>query len=139
MSPVRQIDHVAIVVADIDEALHFWRDGLGLEVSRLEDIPEQQSVVAFLPTGEAEVELVRPTSPDSGVARFLEKRGPGIHHLCFEVDDLDAFLDRLRGLGVRLINPEPVIGSGGKRIAFIHPESTNGVLVELYELAGSDP
>jgi len=77
--------------------------------------------------------LVKPTTDDSGVARYLQKRGPGMHHICFEVDDLDAALVRMKEKGVRLINETPTLGAGGKRIAFIHPESTNGVLVELYE------
>jgi methylmalonyl-CoA/ethylmalonyl-CoA epimerase len=132
MSTVRRIDHVAIVVKDIDSALAFWRDGMGLEVTHVEDVPSQESIVAFLPTGDSEVELVKPTSPESSVARFLNNRGPGIHHICFEVD-------RLNALGVRLVNPEPVVGTGGKLIAFIHPESTHGVLVELYQLTRTEP
>ncbi len=139
MRSVRRIDHVAIVVDDIDAALGFWRDGLGLEVTHVEDVPDQESVVAFLPTGDSEVELVKPSSSGSGVARFLARRGPGIHHICFEVHDLEFYLMRLRQAGVRLINPEPVIGTAGKRIAFIHPESTHGVLVELYELSRQEP
>lgn len=137
MTSIKRINHIAIVVADIDEALKFWRDALGLELSHVEDVPEQQSLVAFLPSGESEIELVKPTSPDSGVARYLEKRGPGMHHLCFEVDDIDATLARLKTHGVQLINEEAITGSGGKRLAFIHPKSTQGVLVELYELAGT--
>lgn len=139
MTSIRRVNHIAIVVEDIEQALHFWSDGLGLQVTHVEDVPDQQAVVAFLPTEEAEVELVKPTSDDSGVARYLRKRGPGIHHICFEVDDLHAMLARLKERGVRLINPEPVIGTGGKRIAFIHPESTHGVLVELYELTPMEP
>ncbi len=139
MPRVKRIDHVAIVVDDIDEALTFWRDALGLELSHVEDVPDQQSVVAFLPTQEAEIELVKPTSTDSGVARFLQRRGPGVHHICFEVDDLDACLESLRRCGLNLINPEPIVGTGGKRIAFIHPSSTHGVLVELYESTQQEP
>jgi methylmalonyl-CoA/ethylmalonyl-CoA epimerase len=139
MPHVRRVDHVAIVVDDIERALAFWRDGLGLEVSHVEDVPSQQSVVAFLPTEEGEIELVKPTDEESGVARFLEKRGPGVHHICFEVEDLDASLDCLHQKGMRLINPEPVIGTAGKRIAFIHPESAHGVLVELYEMTQQEP
>jgi methylmalonyl-CoA/ethylmalonyl-CoA epimerase len=89
--------------------------------------------VAFLPVGDCDIELVRPTTGDSGVARYLAKRGPGMHHLCLEVEDLDETLQRLKKSGVRLINPQPVAGTGGKRIAFIHPESAFGVLVELSE------
>jgi methylmalonyl-CoA/ethylmalonyl-CoA epimerase len=139
MSSVIRIDHVAIVVGEIDAALQFWRDALGLEVTHVEDVPDQESVVAFLPTGEAEVELVKPTSEASGVSRFLRKRGPGLHHICFQVDDIEGYLARLKDQGVRLVNPEPVIGTGGKRAAFIHPESTHGVLVELYEVTSFEP
>lgn len=139
MSTVQRINHVAVVVDDIEAALGFWRDGLGLEVTHVEDVPSQESIVAFLPTGDSEIELVKPTSPESSVARFLSRRGPGIHHICFEVDDLFKYLDRLQEHGVRLINTEPVVGTGGKLIAFIHPESTHGVLVELYQLTRIEP
>ncbi len=139
MPRVNRIDHVAIVVDDIDQALAFWRDGLGLEVSHVEDVPGQQSVVAFLPTEGGDIELVKPTDTDSGVARFLKKRGPGVHHVCLEVDDLQTSLDALQSQGVRLVHAEPVIGTAGKRIAFIHPESTHGVLVELYEMTQQEP
>jgi methylmalonyl-CoA/ethylmalonyl-CoA epimerase len=136
---IKRIDHIAIVVEDIDAALGFWRDALGLDLTHVEDVPEQQSAVAFLPTGESEVELVKPTSGSSGVARYLAKRGPGIHHICFEVDDIDATLATLKARGVRLIDETPKIGTGGKQIAFVHPESTHGVLVELYELTPQEP
>ena|SRR3990172_1547046 len=138
MTKIKRIDHVAIVVHDLEAALGFWRDALGLELQAVEDVPEQQALVAFLPVGESEVELVKPTTGDSGVARYLEKRGPGMHHVCLEVDDIQAALDRLREKGVRLINETPLSGSGGKKIAFIHPESAHGVLVELYELPRQD-
>lgn len=134
MSKIIRIDHVAIVVEDIDIALRFWRDALGLDLSHVEDVPDQESVVAFLPTGDSEVELVKPTTDDSGVARYLEKRGPGIHHICFEVEDITATLESLKMKGIRLINDQPIIGTGGKQIAFVHPEGTHGVLVELYQL-----
>ena len=133
MSPKKQISHVAIVVDDIDSALYFWQDGLGLEITHIEDLEEQKVRVAFLPMGESEIELVEPTTDDSGVARFLKNNGPGMHHICLEVDDIMASLDHLKTLGIRLINEEPIVGAGGKRVAFIHPESTQGVLVELYE------
>jgi methylmalonyl-CoA/ethylmalonyl-CoA epimerase len=139
MNKVKRIDHVAIVVDDIEAALGFWRDGLGLEVTHVEDVPDQESVVAFLPTGDSEVELVKPSTAESGVSRFLTRRGPGIHHICFEVGDLELYIRRLQEQGVRLINTEPVVGTAGKRIAFVHPESTHGVLVELYELSRQEP
>jgi len=130
---IKRLDHIALVVDDVEAALAFWRDALGIEAERVQEVPEQQATVAFLPVGDSDIELVRPTTEDSGIARFMRKRGPGMHHLCLEVEDLDALLERLKGMGVRLINPEPVAGTGGKRIAFIHPESAYGVLVELAE------
>ena len=131
---IKRIAHIAIVVDDIDAALGFWRDGLGLGLTHVEDVPDQAAAVAFLPTGASEVELVKPTGELSGIARYLMKRGPGMHHICFEVDDIEGCLERLRARGVRLINETPTIGTGGKKVAFIHPESTHGVLVELYEM-----
>jgi methylmalonyl-CoA/ethylmalonyl-CoA epimerase len=139
MGSIIRINHVAIVVEDIEHALAFWRDSLGLKLSHVEDVPDQESIVAFLPVGEAEVELVKPTSENSGVARYLQKRGAGLHHICFEVDNIDSCLQILRQREVRLINEQAIIGTGGKRIAFLHPESTHGVLVELYELRPEEP
>jgi methylmalonyl-CoA/ethylmalonyl-CoA epimerase len=134
MPAIKRVDHIAIVVEDIEEALKFWRDSLGLELLHMEEVLEQEAVVAFLPVGDGEIELVKPTTEESGAARYLRKRGPGIHHICFEVDDVQVTLDSLKQKGVRLINEEAMTGSGGKKMAFIHPESTHGVLVELYEL-----
>jgi methylmalonyl-CoA/ethylmalonyl-CoA epimerase len=139
MPKIKRIDHIAIVVEDIELALHFWRDVLGLELQHVEDVPDQKSIVAFLPTGASEVELVKPTSEDSGISRYLKKRGPGIHHICFEVDDIEATLVQLKMKGIHLINERPIFGTGGKRIAFIHPDSTHGVLIELYELTPQEP
>jgi methylmalonyl-CoA/ethylmalonyl-CoA epimerase len=139
MPEILKINHIAIVVDDIEAALGFWRDSLGLKLSHVEDVPDQDSIVAFLPAGNSEIELVKPTSAESGVARFLEKRGPGIHHICLEVDDIEASLNKLKADGVQLINESPLIGTGGKKIAFIHPKSTHGVLVELYELTQEEP
>jgi methylmalonyl-CoA/ethylmalonyl-CoA epimerase len=124
------------VVDDIDSALGFWRDGLGLEVSHVEDVPDMHSIVAFLPTGDSELELVKPTDAGSGIARFLRKRGSSMHHICLEVDDLEGYIEKLQAQDIRMINEEAIVGTGGKLIAFIHPESTQGVLVELYELTG---
>jgi methylmalonyl-CoA/ethylmalonyl-CoA epimerase len=130
---IKKIHHIAIVVPDIDEALVFWRDALGLELSHVEDMPTQESLIAFLPTGDSEVEVGKPTTDTSGIARYLAKRGPGLHHICLEVENIEAALARLKEKGIQLINEEPTIGAGGKKIAFIHPKSTGGVLVELYE------
>jgi methylmalonyl-CoA/ethylmalonyl-CoA epimerase len=135
---VKKIDHIAVVVDDIDDALNFWHEGLGLDLSHVEDVKSENAMVAFLPAKESEVELVKPTNDDSGIARFLNKRGPGMHHICFEVYDIQETMEHLRSKGVRLINEVPEIGTGGKKIAFIHPESTHGVLVELYELTSDE-
>jgi len=133
MPKVKRIHHVAVVVDDMEKSLSFWRDALGLNPSEVHDVPEQKSQVAFLPAGESEVELVKPTSDDSGIARYLTKRGPGLHHICVEVDDIQAMLVRLKAGGARLINEMPITTAAGKKYAFIHPEFTGGVLVELYE------
>lgn len=130
---IKKINHIGIIVPDLDGSLAFWRDTLGLTLAHVEEVPSQEAVVAFMPTGDSEVELVRPTTATSGAAKFLAKRGPGLHHIALEVDDLDAMLVRLQEKGVRLINETPIRAAGGSRAAFIHPESANGVLVELYE------
>ncbi len=135
MAKVKKINHVAIAVADVDASLVFWRDALGLQVDHIEDVPSQKSTVVFIPVGESEVELVRPTSDDTGVAKFLAERGGGMHHLCFEVDDIAGMLAELKEKGVRLINETP-LELPGRKMAFVHPKSTGGVLVELYEVTG---
>jgi len=132
MKPIK-INHVAIVVRDIDASLDFWVKAFGLRLDHVEDVPSQASKVAFLPLGESEVELVQPTSMDSGIAAYLEKRGEGMHHLCIEVEDIDAALAHLKALDVRLINSEPEV-LPGRKMAFIHPKAANGVLIELYQL-----
>jgi methylmalonyl-CoA/ethylmalonyl-CoA epimerase len=133
MAKLKKINHVAIVVGDIDESLKFWRDALGIELHHIEDVPSQKAMVAFLPVGESEVELVKPTADDTGAAKFLAERGGGMHHLCFEVDDVAGMLADLKEKGVRLINEEPIT-LPGRKMVFVHPKSTGGVLVELYEL-----
>jgi methylmalonyl-CoA/ethylmalonyl-CoA epimerase len=134
MSHIKSINHVAVVVDDMEKALSFWQDALGMELHELRDVPAEKSQIAFLPLEGAEVELVRPTSDDSGIAKYLAKRGPGMHHICLEVDDIVGMLAQLRAKGIRLINEEARTSADGKKYAFIHPESTAGVLVELYEL-----
>lgn len=136
---IKRIDHIAIVVADIDASLNFWEDALGLAVSHIEEVKDQESMVAFLPSGQSEVELVEPTSGTSGVAKYLAKRGPGMHHICFEVDNIRVTLAKLKKHGIQLIDERPTIGTGGKQIAFIHPKSTGGVLIELYQLTPEEP
>jgi methylmalonyl-CoA/ethylmalonyl-CoA epimerase len=134
MSKVKRIDHIAMVVNDIEGALSFWRDALGIKLADIEDVPTEKSRVAFLPVGTSEIELVLPTTNESGLAKYLEKRGPGMHHICLEVDDLEGMLATLKEKGIQLINETPLPGSGGKMYAFVHPRNTNGVLVELYQL-----
>ncbi len=136
---IKKISHIAIVVPELDDALGFWVDTLGLPLAHVEHVPDQDVDVAFLPSGDSEIELLEPISDSSGVARFLQKRGPGIHHICFEVDDIEAVLANMKAAGVPLINEEPTIGTGGKKIAFVHPKGTGGVLVELYELTPGEP
>lgn len=133
MARIKKINHVAIAIPDIDASLGFWRDALGLTVDHIEDVPSQKSTVVFLPVGEAEVELVKPTSDDTGVAKFIAEKGGGMHHLCFEVDDISEMLSDLKAKGVRLIHEVPV-ELPGRKMAFVHPKSTGGVLVELYEV-----
>ena len=132
MAKIIKINHVAIVVPEIEGALCFWRDALGLELDHVEDVPSQRSQVAFLPVDGSEVELVKPTTEDSGVAKFLAERGAGMHHLCFEVDDIEGMLANLKAKGIRLINETPM-QLEGRKVAFVHPKSANGVLVELYQ------
>jgi len=135
---IKRISHIAIVVPDLEEALNFWAGTLGLEVSHMEYVEDQGVDVAIMPSGESEVELLEPRDDTSGVARFMANRGPGIHHICFEVDDIEETLQQLKEAGVPLINDEPTIGTGGKRIAFIHPKGANGVLVELYQVTARE-
>jgi methylmalonyl-CoA/ethylmalonyl-CoA epimerase len=134
MPTIKSINHVAVVVNDMESALSFWRDALGMTLHELRDVPAEKSQIAFLPLENSELELVVPTTDDSGIAKYLSKRGPGMHHICLEVDDIQAMLAQLKTKGVRLINEEPRAGADGKRYAFIHPESASGVLVELYQL-----
>lgn len=138
MNPVAglTIDHVAIAVHSIEESLGFWRDQLGAEVIGFEDVPTQKVRVAFLRTGEAKTELLEPTADDSPIARSLAKRGPGIHHIAYRVADIDRALDDLRAAGVRVIGDAPVPGSRGMRVAFLHPGTAGGVLIELVEKTG---
>ncbi|MBN1681516.1 MAG: methylmalonyl-CoA epimerase [Anaerolineae bacterium] len=131
---VNRINHVAILVKDLESALSFWRDALGLPVERTEENPGENVNIAFLPVGESEIELLEPIELDSTLGKHLAKRGAGIHHVCVEVDDIDATIERLKAHGVTLINDEPKVREEGTRYAFIHPRSALGVLVELYEL-----
>jgi methylmalonyl-CoA/ethylmalonyl-CoA epimerase len=134
MPPIR-INHIAVVVENVPAALNFWRDALGLHLNHTESNDGEEVEIAFLPVGDSEIELIAPTTEGSGVAKFLASRGPGLHHLCIEVDDIAASMEHLTANGAQLINESPRLREDGTRYAFVHPKSTGGVLVELYELA----
>jgi len=136
MSPAA-INHVAVVVEDLEAALRFWRDALGLPLAHVEDNAEEAVRIAFLPLGESEIELLEPSTPDSGVAKYLARRGAGMHHLCIAVDDIEAVMARLAAHGAELINETPRARPDGTRYAFVHPRSTGGVLLELYEMTAT--
>lgn len=129
---LKRVHHIGIVVKDLEEAVRDYTDALGMEPEGTHEISRLGVRIAFFPVGESHVELVQPTDPDSGVARFLEKRGEGIHHICLEVDDIHAALADLKAKGVRLIDEEPRQGVEGL-VAFVHPKSMHGVLVELIQ------
>ncbi len=126
------IDHLGIAVADIDQALQFYEGALGMQVVHREAVPHERVKVAMLPVGETRIELLQATDPDSTIAKFLAKRGPGLHHIALRVDDLTAAVERLKATGARLLN-EPRQGAGGHTYVFVHPASTSGVLLELIQ------
>lgn len=128
-----KVAHIGIAVESIEKALEFWRDGLGLEVTGEEVVESQKVRIAFLPVGETRVELLEGTSEESPITKFVAKRGEGINHLCFEVPDIQKALDALKEKGFRLINENPVPGAHGTKVAFLHPKSASGVLMELVE------
>ncbi len=130
---ILKIDHVGIAVTHLDESKKFWTDVLGLEFSGSETVEEQKVTTAFFPVGESEVELLESTASDGPVARYLKKKGEGIHHIAFRVENIQAALEELKAKGIKLIDEKPRKGAGGAKIAFVHPESTNGILVELCE------
>ena len=128
-----KINHLGIATKDIDAALAFWQDALGLEHVHTETVEDQKVRVAMLPIGESRVELLEPTSDDSPISKFLEKRGGGIHHIAIEVDDIEAALAQLKASGTRLIDEAPRIGAEGCLVAFVHPSAAHGVLLELVQ------
>lgn len=135
------VDQVSVAVEDLADATRIYERILGLKATHDETVADQGVTTRFFPVGQSEsvVEALLPTGPDTPVGKFLAKRGPGIHHIAFRVDNLDAELARLKGLGVRLIDNEPRLGAEGKRIAFLHPKETGGVLIELCEVPHHDP
>jgi methylmalonyl-CoA/ethylmalonyl-CoA epimerase len=130
---MNKIAHIGIAVNDLDAALALFRDAMGLHVEYRRAVPEQSVEIVGLPVGESEIELLQPLSEESGVARFLKQRGEGVHHICFEVDDIEAALRDMEAAGYRLIDRTPRIGEGGRRYAFVHPRGTHGVMIEFYE------
>jgi methylmalonyl-CoA/ethylmalonyl-CoA epimerase len=128
-----KIDHIGIATRGIDEAARFYREVLGLDMTETEEVAEQKVRVAMLPIGESRLELLEATSADSPISRFLEKRGPGIHHIAVRVDDIQTTLAGLKEKGARLIDEAPRRGAGGCLVAFVHPSSTGGVLLELVQ------
>jgi methylmalonyl-CoA/ethylmalonyl-CoA epimerase len=132
-----KIEHIGIATPKIEDALAFWRDALGLAVVHTEEVAEQGVRVAMLPVGEPRVELLEPTHADSPVAKFIEKRGAGIHHIAVRVEDIRAALARLKARGARLIDEEPRVGADNCLIAFVHPSASGGVLLELVEHRGA--
>ncbi|MDD3437890.1 MAG: methylmalonyl-CoA epimerase [Clostridiaceae bacterium] len=130
---VSKIDHIGIAVSNLDEAVKLYRDVLGLELHGTEVVPEQKVKVAFLPVGDTEVELLESTSAEGPIAKFIEAKGQGIQHIAFRVDDIEAALEEMKAKGMRLIDEKPRYGAGGAKIAFLHPKSTGGVLIELCE------
>ena len=132
-----RIDHVGVAVEDVDAAVALYADGLGLEVEHREVVEEQGVDAALLGVGEGHVELLAPLGPDTPVGRYLAKRGPGLHHVAYAVDDIDAALDALRSRGMRLIDERPRTGIRDSRVAFLHPAALGGVLTEIVEPAGA--
>jgi len=130
---VRKIDHLGIAVSSMDEGKAFWADVLGLEFAGAETVEEQKVTTGFFPVGDSEVELLESTSPDGPVAKYIEKKGTGMQHIAFCVENIEEALEELKAKGIKLIDEKPRKGAGGKKIAFLHPKATGGVLVELCE------
>jgi len=129
----KKIDHIGVAVKSLQNSLHIFKDILKMQYDGEEVVEEQKVKTAFFPIGESEIELLESTSPEGTIAKFIEKKGEGIHHIAFEVDNLEEKLTELEKKGVRLIDKKPRYGAGGARIAFLHPKSTNGILIELCE------
>jgi methylmalonyl-CoA/ethylmalonyl-CoA epimerase len=129
---INRIDHIGIAVKSLDEAIDLYKK-LGFELKEIEEIPEQRVRVAMFPVGESKIELIEAIDEESAVAKFIEKRGEGIHHVAVNVTDIESALEDARAKGLKLIDEKPKIGAGGKKIAFIHPKSTKGILLEFVE------
>lgn len=130
---IGKVDHIGIAVSNLDDAIKLYKDVLGLELHGIEEVEEQKVKVAFLPVGDTEIELLESTSPEGPIARYIEAKGQGIQHIAFQVDNIETALEEMKSKGMRLIDEKPRYGAGGAKIAFLHPKSTNGVLIELCE------
>ena len=128
---VKEIDHIGFAVKDLKNQLHFYKDLLGLECSQMEEVEEQKVRIAILTVGNIRIELLEPTSEESPIAKFLNKRGEGIHHIAYKVDNIVEALNKAESQHIELIDVVPRVGAGGKKIAFLHPKSTGGVLTEF--------
>lgn len=131
---VKRIDHIAIVVESIKQAAQFYEDALEIAVTGIKDVPGEEVKIAFLPIGESEIELLEPINPESGIGKFLASRGPGMHHICLEVEDIDASVEHMKAKGIRMLSDGPKSHPDGKRYIFAHPKDAFGVLIELYQL-----
>jgi len=132
---IKKINHIAIAVNNLEEAAHFYQNILGLKLSEVEIVEAQKTRVGFFKIGESNIELVQPSSPDSPLTKFLETKGPGIHHICLEVDDIEREIKAYLDKGAKMADQTPRPGAHNSRVAFVHPKSANGVLIELVELA----
>jgi methylmalonyl-CoA/ethylmalonyl-CoA epimerase len=131
---IHKVNHIAVVVEDMTAGLNFWQTALGLPLDRRESNAEEEVEIAFMPVGDTEIELLQATNPEGGIAKHIAKKGAGLHHVCLEVENIEATMGRLREHGIQLINDAPKTRPEGVRYCFVHPKSTGGVLVELYEL-----
>jgi len=130
---MKKVNHIGVAVEDLNEAIKFYEENLGLETEGIEEVKEQKVKVAFIPIGESRIELLQSTDPDGPISKFIEKRGEGIHHVALEVDRIEETLQRLKERGIQLIDEKPRVGAHRMKIAFLHPRSTRGVLLELCE------
>lgn len=130
---IKGLDHIGIAVANLNDAVNLYSNILGLKVKGIEEVPEQKVRVAFLPVGDTKVELLESTDPEGPIAKFIEKKGQGVQHLAFKVENIEACLEQLKAMGIPLIDEKPRNGAGGNKIAFIHPKATQGTLIEICE------
>ena len=129
----KKVDHIGIAVSNLDEAIEFYRDIIGIDLAGVEVVSDQKVKVAFLPLGDSEIELLEATDPDGPIAKFIEKKGQGIQHIAYRVDNIEEAIAEMKDKGIRMIDETARYGAGNAKIAFLHPKSTNGVLIELCE------